>query len=174
MAEADPAAPLCVTFRMTIDDYRGGVRRLAWALWPIRLIVLVMIAAAIAGLMGVLLPNPILAIVGLVVFVIYALVLASILYIRPGQAFRRRADLRGDQTYCFSDSDVSMTFVSGDSRVKWSYFVGLLETKDLYLLCHPMRQLGSIIPKRAFADPASESAFRRFAQRIGKGSQPTA
>jgi len=167
-------APLCVTFRMTLDDYRAGVRRLSWALWPIRLIVLVTIAAAIAGLTGALLDNPILAIVGLVVFVIYALLLASILYIRPGQAFRQRADLKGDQTYCFSESDVSTTFVSGDSRVKWSYFVGLLETKDLYLLCHPMRQLGSIIPKRAFADPASESAFRRFAQRIGKGSQPTA
>ena len=167
-------APLCVTFRMTLDDYRAGVRRLSWALWPIRLIVLVTMAAAIAGLTGAVLSNPILAIVGSVVFVIYALLLASILYIRPGQAFRRRADLRGDQTYCFSESDVSTTFVSGESRVKWSYFVGLLETKDLYLLCHPIRQLGSIIPKRAFADPASESAFRRFAQRIGKGSQPTA
>ncbi len=174
MAEAEPAAPLCVTFRMTIDDYRSGVRRLSWALWPIRLIVLVTIAAAIAGLTGALLPNPILAIVGLVVFVIYALLLASILYIRPGQAFRQRADLRGDQTYCFSESDVSTTFVSGDSRVKWSYFVGLLETKDLYLLRHPIRQLGSIIPKRAFADPASESKFRRFAQQIGKGAKTTA
>ena len=105
---------------------------------------------------------------------IYALLLASILYIRPGQAFRRRADLKGDQTYCFSESGVSMTFVSGDSRVKWSYFVGLLETKDLYLLRHPIRQIGSIIPKRAFADPAAETEFRRFAQRIGKGAQPTA
>ena len=62
-------APLCVTFRMTIDDYRAGVRRLAWALWPIRLIVVVTIAAAIAGLTGALLPNRILAIVGVVVFV---------------------------------------------------------------------------------------------------------
>ena len=167
-------APLCVTFRMTLDDYRAGVRRLSWALWPIRLIVLVTIAAAIAGLTGAVLSNPILAIVGSVVFVIYALLLASILYVRPGQAFRRRADLRGDQTYCFSESDVSTTFVSGESRVRWSYFVGLLETKDLYLLRHPIRQLGSIIPKRAFADPASESEFRRFAQRIGKGAKTTA
>src|SRR5438876_11006417 len=99
MAEVDPAGPLCVTFRMTIDDYRAGVRRLAWALWPIRLIVLVTIAAAIAGLTGALLSNRILAIVGSVVFVIYALLLASILYIRPGQALRRRAALEGDRSY---------------------------------------------------------------------------
>jgi hypothetical protein len=76
-------------------------------------------------------------------------------------------------TFCFSDSDVSMTFVSGDSRVKWSYFIDLLEAKDLYVLRHPVKQIGSIIPKRAFQDPAAEAHFRRLAQQIEKTSRPS-
>jgi len=147
---------------------------LALALWPFRLIVLVAIIAAIAGLAGAVVRYPILAIVGVLVFLIYALMLAFILVVRPAQSFRRRADLRGDQTYCFSESGVSMTFASGESRVNWSYFIGLLETKDLYVLRHPLKQLGSIIPKRAFPDEAAESAFRRLAQQIRKGMRPAA
>ena len=94
--------------------------------------------------------------------------LAWILFIRPGQQYQRRADVRGEQNVCFSDNEISLTFVSGDSRVKWSYFVGLMETKDLYVLRHPLKQLGTIIPKRAFT-PDAEARFRRLAQQIGKG-----
>ena len=174
MADPDPPAPLCVTFQITLDDYRAGVRRLALALWPIRLIALVAIVAAIAGLTAALLHNPILAAAGLLVFVIYAVLLGFILYIRPGQAFRRRADLRGDQTYCFAESGVTMTFASGESRVKSSYFIGLVESNDLYILRHPIGQIGSIILKRAFQDPRAETQFRRLAQQIGKGSRSSA
>jgi len=174
VAEPDPAAPLCVTFRITLDEYRAGVLRLARSLWPIRLIVLVAIVAAIAGLTGALIHYTILAITCLLVVVIYALLLAFILVIRPGQAFRRRADLMGDQTYCFSESGLSMTFASGESRVKWSYFIGLLETKELYVLRHPVGQMGSIIPRRAFQDPDAETRFRRLAQQVGKGRRPLA
>jgi hypothetical protein len=113
-----------------------------------------------------------LGIVLLLVAVAYALMLAWVLFVRPGQHYRRRADLKGDQTYCFSDSDVAMSFVSGDSRVKWSYFIDLLETNDLYVLRHPVKQFGSILPKRAFASPDAEARFRRLAQQIGRRSQP--
>ena len=82
--------------------------------------------------------------------------------------------MRGDQTYCFSSSDVTMTFESGESRVNWSYFGGLLESKDLYVLRHPIKQLGSIIPRRAFQNPDAEARFRRLAQQIGKGSRSAA
>jgi hypothetical protein len=163
-----------VTFRLTSADYRAGVRRLALTQWPIRLIVLVTIVAAIAGLTGALLPYTILTITGLLVFLIYAVLLVFSLSIRPGQSFRRRADLKGDQTYCFSESGVATTSVSGESRVNWSYFIDLLESKDVYVLRHPIRQLGSIIPRRAFQDPDAEARFRRLAQQIGKGSRPAA
>ena len=174
MAGADPTAPLCVTFRLTSADYQAGVRRLALTLWPIRLFIVVAIVAAIATLTGVLVPYTILTIVGLLVFVVYAFMLAFTLVIRPGQSFRRRADLKGDQTYCFSESGVAMTFVGGESRVNWSYFRGLLESNDLYVLRHPIKQLGSIIPRRAFQNPDAEARFRRLAQQIGRGSRPTA
>jgi len=174
VAEADPVAPLCVTFRLTSAEYQAGVRRLTLTLWPIRLFIVVAIVAAIAALVGALLPYTILAIVGLLVFAVYAFMLAFLLGIRPAQSFRRRTDLRGDQTYCFSSSDVTMTFESGESRVNWSYFGGLLESKDLYVLRHPIKQLGSIIPRRAFQNPDAEARFRRLARQIGKGSRSAA
>ncbi len=158
---------------MTPADYSSGVRRLSWALLPIRVFVVVTALAAIGGVGAALLAYGPLAIGLFVVAVAYAAILAWMLFIKPGQVYQRRADIQGEQTYCFSDSDVSWTFVSGDSRVKWSYFVGLLETKDLYVLRHPMKQLGTIIPKRAFNGPAAGAQFRRLAQQIGKGSQPS-
>jgi hypothetical protein len=48
-----------------------------------------------------------------------------------------------------------------------------LEAKDLYVLRHPVKQIGSIIPKRAFQDPAAEAHFRRLAQQIEKTSRPS-
>jgi hypothetical protein len=174
MAESDPAAPLCVTFRITLADYRSGVRRLTWALLPVKAIFVVALLTFMGGVASALLAYQFLAIVLLAVSVIYAAMLAWVLFIRAGQVYHRRADLRGEQTWCFSDSEVSMTFVSGDSRLKWSYFVGLLETKDVYLLRHPLKQLGTIIPKRALAGPGAEARFRRLAQQIAKPSQPPA
>jgi len=137
---------------------------------PFKVLVLVTVLAAVGGVGSALLGYGFLALVLLLVAVAYAAMLAWILFSRPGQHYQRRADVRGEQTLCFSDNELSLTFVSGDSRVKWSYFVGLLETKDLYLLRHPLKQLGTIIPKRPGADP--EARFRRLAQQIGKSSQP--
>ena len=169
MTEADPTTPLCVTFQLTLADYRGGVRRLAWSLLPVRVIVVIALVAALAGVGSALLNSEPLGIALLLVAVAYALILAWILFVRPGQHYRRRADLKGDQTYCFSDDDVAMSFASGDSRVKWSYFVDLLGTNDLYVLRHSLKQFGSIVPKRAFEGPEAEARFRRLAQQIGKG-----
>jgi hypothetical protein len=160
-----------VTFRLTPADYGSGVRRLAWALLPVKVIVLVTVLAFIGSVASAVLANPVLTIVLLFVSLAYAAILAWILFIRPGQQYQRRADVRSEQTICFTEAEMSLTFVSGDSRVKWSYFVGLLETKDLYVLRHPIKQMGTIVPRRAFTGPDAEARFRWLAQRIGR-SQP--
>ncbi len=170
--ESDQADPLCVTFQLTAADYSHGVRRLAWALRPIRLFVVVMAVAAVGGVVAALLGYGPLALGLFAVFILYAALLGWILFVRPRRVFRRRPDLVGEQTYCFSETEVSMTFASGNSRVKWSYFIALLETKDVYVLRHPLRQLGSIVPRRAFKSPNAEARFRRLTQHIGKGIQP--
>ena len=168
MAQPDPAAPFCVTFRLTATDYRSGVFRISWGLWAFKVLVGAAVAGAIGGVAAALLAYWPLAIGLLLVALAYAATLAWVLFIRPGQHYRRRTDLKGDQTYCFSDDDVAMSFASGDSRVKWSYFIDLLETNDLYVLRHPVKQFGSIIPKRAFSDPDAEARFRQLAQQIGR------
>jgi hypothetical protein len=160
-----------VGFRLTPGDYGSGVRRLSWGLLPFKVIVVAMVLAAVGGIGAALLAYWVLAIVLLFVSLAYAAMFAWILFIRPGQLYRRLADLMGEQTYCFSDSEVSWTFVSGGSQVKWSYFVDLLETKDLYLLRHPLKRLASIVPKRAFKGPDAEARFRQLVRQIGKSSQ---
>ena len=172
MTEPDPAALSCVTFRLTLADFRSGVRRLTWALWGAKVIAVVTVLAFIGAVAAALLAYGVVAVVLFVGSLVYAAMLGWILVMRPGRQYQRRADVRGEQTFCFSDSDISLTFVSGDSRVKWSYFVGVLETKDSYVLRHPLKQLGTIIPKRAFSDPDVEARFRRLAQHLRKSSQP--
>jgi len=132
----------------------------------------VTVLAFIGAVAAALLAYGVVAVVLFVGSLVYAAMLGWILVMRPGRQYQRRADVRGEQTFCFSDSDISLTFVSGDSRVKWSYFVGVLETKDSYVLRHPLKQLGTIIPKRAFSDPDVEARFRRLAQHLRKSSQP--
>jgi hypothetical protein len=133
----------------------------------------VTVLAFIGGVGAAFLAYGLLALALLVVSLMYAAMLGWILVIRPGLQYQRRADVRGEQTFCFSDRDISLTFVGGDSRVKWSYFVGVLETKDFYVLRHPLKQLGTIIPKRAFRDPDAEARFRRLAQHLVKLRQPS-
>ena len=133
---------------------------------------MVTVLAFIGAVAAALLAYGVVAVVLFVGSLVYAAMLGWILVMRPGRQYQRRADVRGEQTFCFSDSDISLTFVSGDSRVKWSYFVGVLETKDSYVLRHPLKQLGTIIPKRAFSDPDVEARFRRLAQHLRKSSQP--
>jgi hypothetical protein len=154
---------------LTPAEYGSGVRRLSWALVQFKVLVVVTVLAAIGGVVSAVLGNRVLTVALFVVFLAYTAMLSWSLLIRPGRQYRRRADLRDEQTYCFSDREVSMAFMSGDSRVKWSYFVDLLETKDLYVLRHSLKQLGSIVPKRAFEGPDAEARFRRLAQQIGKG-----
>ena len=173
MTEPDPAAAFCVTFRLTLADFRAGVRRLTWALWGAKVIAVVAVLAFIGGVGASLLAYWLPALVLFTVSLMYGAMLGWILVIRPGRQYQRRADVRGEQTVCFSDNDISLAFVSGDSRVKWSYFVGLLETKDLYVLRHPLKQLGTIIPRRAFTGPDAEARFRRLAEQIGRSQPPS-
>lgn len=139
---------------------------------PFKLFVVLTVLAAVAGIGAALLAYWPVAIGLLLVSLAYAATLAWVLFIRTGQHYHRLADLWGEQTYCFSESEVSWTFVSGGSRVKWTYFVDLLETNDLYVLRHPLKRLGSVIPRRAFTGPDAEAQFRRLAQQVGKKTGP--
>jgi hypothetical protein len=171
VADVDPGAPLCVSFRLTLAEYRAAVRRLSLALWPFRVVVGFTILAAIGALGSVVVGYESLAIGLFVVALAYAALLAWVLIIRAAQNFNRLPDLRDEQTYCFSDGEISWTFRSGSSKVKRTYFVDMLETRDLFVLRHPLKRLGSIVPKRAFLSPDAERRFRQLV--AGLGSTPS-
>jgi hypothetical protein len=89
VADVDPGAPLCVSFRLTLAEYRAAVRALSLALWPFRAFVVFTILAAIGALGSAAVGYEALAIGLFVVAVVYAALLAWVLIIRSAQTFNR-------------------------------------------------------------------------------------
>ncbi|MDQ6710660.1 MAG: YcxB family protein [Candidatus Dormibacteraeota bacterium] len=164
MSQAGPDAELCVDFRLTLPEYRAAILHLSMALWPFKAFVALTIVSAIAGLVIFLNGADALGIALLVIAIAWGLVIALVLLVRPRRLYRRQERLRAQQTYCFTGSEVSWSFIDGDSRVRWTYFEDVRQAGDIYLLRHQMRRLGSVIPRRAFKTPAEEARFRQLAQ----------
>ena len=172
MLEPGGAGRLCVSFRVSLREYVHAVRQLAVRLRWVQIFVAVIITVLVGGFAFALGGSVPLGTAFFAVGALYAGLLFWIVGVRPRRQYHRISDLSGDQTYCFSDDEVSWTFASGASHVKWSYFTGLIETKEMFLLRHPTRSLFSFVPKRAFKSPDDEARFRELARQIRTGSRP--
>ena len=84
--------------------------------------------------------------------------------LQPRVQYRRNRRLSALQSYLFSDSDIRITMLDSESRVQWSYFGQVEETRHLYAFRHQRRCVNPI-PKRAFVTPADETAFRELIAR---------
>lgn len=161
----EPGDPLCVTFRLSQAEYQSGVFRLSLG-WPTRIIALVTVLAALVGI-GYMVTGHWLGLGFFAAAVSNAAILSWALFLRPGSQYRRWPALRENVTYCFADDEVSWTFSTGASRVKWGYFVDLVETTEFFALRHQTKRLASIIPKRAFKSPDDIARFRQVARQLG-------
>ena len=170
MLEPAGAAPLCVTFRVSLAEYLGAVRGLAARQRWVQVFAVIIVGAVALGFAWAWVGSLLLASLFFVGGIVYAFLLLWTIVIRPRRQYRRISDLSGDQTYCFSDDEVSWTFATGASHVKWAYFSGLVETKEMFLLRHPMRSLFSFVPKRAFKTREDETRFRQLVRQIRKSS----
>ena len=98
----------------------------------------------------------------------YAVLLALVFFVAPWRSYSRFKRLAGEQTYCFSDSEVTWNVIDGRSQVKWSYFADMFETRNLFIVRQSQKRLGLIIPRRVFSNADDLARFRRLAQLAGK------
>ena len=170
MPAAGSTDPVCVRFTLASAEYGAGVRRLTWSLRGFKLAVAIWGVVLLYGL-AVLVGSYIVfdgsipsgygifgtAMVALAL--LFVLLTFSSLYVRPAREHRREPLLHGEQGFCFGQDEISSWGRFGESRVQWSFYQSAIEAKDLYILRF-RRRLGTIVPKRAFANPEDEARFR--------------
>ena len=172
MADEDGSDAVCVRFSLTAAEYGAALRHLSWSLGGFKLSaawiavivvygVAVLVGSDVASLGHIPTVYAVFGTAVLAVGLVLALLLLSSLYLRPNREYRRDAAVRGEQGLCFSDLDITLSAVHGESRVQWGFFLRAIETRDLYLLRY-RRRFGMIVPKRAFANPGDEARFREL------------
>ena len=82
--------------------------------------------------------------------------------INPAWQYRRHPRFAGEQSFCFSEAEVSWSFAEGKSSVAWTYFRDVSEVGPFYLMRLKTPPLGYGIPKRAFQSPADQDRFREL------------
>ena len=73
--------------------------------------------------------------------------------------FSRTPKFRELNHITFRDDGIHFRTTSIDSKLEWSFYDGVLEDEQLFLLAYG-GQMYSVIPKRCFRDPASLATFR--------------
>jgi hypothetical protein len=84
----------------------------------------------------------------------------------PARVWRSRPELRAPITLDVTDEGVSATSGAADGWQEWSGFTEVAERGPVYLMKFGAAGPSGfvrIVPKRAFATPADEAAFRRLA-----------
>jgi hypothetical protein len=87
----------------------------------------------------------------------------------PARVWRSRPELRAPVTLDVSDEGVAATSGAADGWQAWSGFTEVSVRGPVYLMKFGAAGAGSsaelvrIVPRRAFATPADEAAFRRLA-----------
>jgi hypothetical protein len=161
--------PIEITFRLSLRDiYRsnaaimtGNHRWFFWPLWLICLIPIAGVAFALAGkTMGVFVPSGFAGLwagLFLPTFLLYLRFGAP--YFAARALFKNNANLKGAIHYSISEDLVIQEMATGRAELRWSTFLRVRETPDLFLL-YVQKQLAHPIPKRAFISAQEISAFR--------------
>jgi hypothetical protein len=83
------------------------------------------------------------------------------LFVVPRQRFRSDPKFRDQYLLQFSDDGIHFRTAQIDALLRWSLYNKVLEDERFYLLVYGKNMI-SVIPKRAFAGPAQEAAFRQL------------
>lgn len=99
------------------------------------------------------------------------LINASFVYVgvvdAPRRLFRKDAKMRDEFLLTFSEEGVALKTPEIDSKLAWSLYKRVLESKSLYALVYdaPGRMAMTVVPKRVFRDVSEEIEFRRLVHR---------
>lgn len=158
-----------INFRYTEKDYLAAVRlftlRSKEALW--RLIFWYGFLAAGLLLLNFVLdwsfPGWIILVVGVLVGVAWV---HSWLIELPRRHFRGDPKFRDEYNLTYTDAGIEFKTVNASGSFDWSFYTGVIENKDFYLLMYGKNLFAfSIVPKTAFRDTQQEAAFRELLRR---------
>ena len=112
----------------------------------------------------------------LVVIALFPVLLLVYFVLSPNRVAKRIAQFErftAPQHWRIDDEEVQITQTFGDATVKWSDFVGVVESKEYILLRFAVnRNAFQIVPKRAFASQQQMEAFSDLVkQKIGRGKK---
>ncbi|HKQ52141.1 MAG TPA: YcxB family protein [Pyrinomonadaceae bacterium] len=82
-------------------------------------------------------------------------------FVLPRQRFRRDPKFRDQYFLQFSDDGIQFKTAQIDAALQWSLYNQVWEDERFYILVYGEHMI-SVIPKRAFAGAAQESAFRQL------------
>lgn len=82
-------------------------------------------------------------------------------FVTPRQYFERNTKFREQYSLQFSEDGLLFRTRDMESKLEWSFYTEVWETKRFYFLLYD-KDLFTLIPKRVFTSEAQESAFRDF------------
>ena len=159
---------MCVTFRLSKVEFAALSRRILIRRRFLQLLMAITVLAIPAAIVLALLRNPWTIAAG-EILVGWGALLLWIFAFNPGWQYRRHPRFGGDQSFCFSEAEISWSFAEGKSTVAWTYFRDAREMGAFYVLRAKTPPLGYGIPKRAFQTPADEHRFREMVRHRGLG-----
>jgi YcxB-like protein len=166
VAESEAASEVCVSFRLSRPEFEAAMHRMFWALWQMSMTlyagVLLLVVGVIVTVVGWQDTMPLFALA-----LVWFAAAAWIYWVSPRRQFRARQRASAEQTHCFSDSGSTAHFIDAETRMAWSLYGEIRETREAYLLRLENRAV-NIIPKRAFTSSGDEATFRDLAQRHTK------
>lgn len=165
------ANEICVTFVLTRWEFEQAMHCLFRAMWQCRWIpicgaVLLVIGLFVALVDSVDRGTPLLGLG--TVWLAWA---TWIYWMVPRRQYHRRVRLQGEQSHCFSSHGCTQRFIDLESRMQWSLFTGMLETRDVYVLVLERRSF-NVIPRRAFNTAEQEAQFRDLVRRHVETNKP--
>ena len=168
--------PIIFDFSLTVEDYKTGTRMFYLKQAS------VLIGLALSGIFfiyGIILlftGGRELLVTSLLVTALFPMLLFVYFVRSPNQVSKRVAQserFTSLQKWRVDDKKILITQNLGDTRIKWDEFVGMVESKDYFLLRFGVnRNAFQIVPKRAFSSDQQQETFRELVkQNMGKGKK---
>jgi hypothetical protein len=102
-----------------------------------------------------------LAVGGVALAVVFALMLIAAFTVIPALAFRREPKFRDDYSLTFSPEGIHFRTAHIDSQLQWSMYSRALIDAHSYVLYYGSRQF-TVIPKRVFQSAEQRQAFEQM------------
>ena len=162
--------PIQLKFTHTEAEYLGATRLLLFGQKVLLIRTAAFLVLVVAGIL-------MLSLLGDFAFPLWASLLLGVLMAggfaymglvdAPRRFFRKDPKMRDEFLLTFSDEGVAVKTAQIDSKLAWSLYKGVQESKSVYVLVYnePARVSMTLVPKRAFRDAVEELEFRRLVQR---------